>query len=389
MNTKIINDEYVAGTYARFPLELVGGKGSIVWDENGKKYIDMGTGIAVNIYGIADEKWNAAVTEQLGKIAHASNLYYTAPSAKLAQILCEKTGMKKVFFGNSGAEANECAIKAARKYSSDKYSSDRNVIITLIDSFHGRTVTTLAATGQDEFHNSFLPLTGGFIYTPANDCEALIALVDANPNVCAFMFECVQGEGGVMPLTQEFVDCMDKLAREKDILLVCDEVQAGNGRCGAVYSYMNYGITPDVVSTAKGLGGGLPLGACLLGEKLKDTLGAVTHGSTFGGNPVACAGAVSIMNRLDDEMLAGVKARHDFIVDTLIGSTGIEFITGAGLMLGVKTVRPAGEIIAECMENGLLVIKAKEKVRLLPALNIPMEDLAKGMEILKAACAKI
>jgi acetylornithine/N-succinyldiaminopimelate aminotransferase len=285
------------------------------------------------------------------------------------------------------AEANECAIKAARKYASDKYGSTRNVIVSLVNSFHGRTITTLAATGQDEFHNSFLPLTGGFIHTPANDIDALYSLVESNPDIAAFMIEAVQGEGGIMPLEQSFVDAMAEIAAARDILIICDEVQCGNGRTGKLYAYMNYGITPDIVSTAKGLGGGLPLGATLFGEKTENVLTAGTHGSTFGGNPVSCAGALSILPRIDDALLEGVKARSAYIVKELSGAPGIKSITGLGLMLGVETEKPAADVIAACMEKGVLVIKAKNKVRLLPALNIPMDLLAEAVSIFKEVCA--
>lgn len=387
MNIKEIDDKYVANTYARFPLQISGGKGSVAWDETGKKYIDLGTGIAVNIFGIADDEWIAAVTKQLTTLQHMSNLYYTEPEALLAKMLCERTGMKKVFFGNSGAEANECAIKAARKYSSDKYGSTRNVIVSLVNSFHGRTITTLAATGQDEFHNSFLPLTGGFVHTPANDVDALYSLVEGNPNIAAFMIEAVQGEGGILPLEQGFVDAMAEIAAARDILVICDEVQCGNGRTGKLYAYMNYGISPDIVSTAKGLGGGLPLGATLFGEKAENVLTAGTHGSTFGGNPVSCAGALSILSRIDDALLAGVMARSKYIVEELTGAPGVKSITGLGLMLGVETEKPASDVIAACMEKGVLVIKAKNKVRLLPALNIPMDLLSEAVSIIKGVCA--
>lgn len=387
MNIKEIDDKYVANTYARFPLQISGGKGSVAWDETGKKYIDLGTGIAVNIFGIADDEWIAAVTKQLTTLQHMSNLYYTEPEALLAKMLCERTGMKKVFFGNSGAEANECAIKAARKYSSDKYGSTRNVIVSLVNSFHGRTITTLAATGQDEFHNSFLPLTGGFVHTPANDVDALYSLVEGNPNIAAFMIEAVQGEGGILPLEQGFVDAMAEIAAARDILVICDEVQCGNGRTGKLYAYMNYGISPDIVSTAKGLGGGLPLGATLFGEKAENVLTAGTHGSTFGGNPVSCAGALSILSRIDDALLAGVMARSKYIVEELTGAPGVKSITGLGLMLGVETEKPASDVIAACMEKGVLVIKAKNKVRLLPALNIPMDLLSEAVSIIKDVCA--
>ena len=289
------------------------GKGSILTDEDGKTYIDLGSGIGVDIFGIAHEPWMTAVEKQLHTLNHISNLYYTKPDAELAELLCEKTGMKKVFFSNSGAEANECAIKGARKYSIDKYGKDRNVIVTLINGFHGRTVTTLAATGQDVFHQNFFPLTEGFLYPPANDLPAFIDLCEKNPNVCAVMMESIQGEGGVHPLEKDFFEGVNKYAKEHDILLIVDEVQTGNGRTGKLYGYMNFVVQPDIVSTAKGLGGGLPIGATMLSEKTQDVFTYGTHGSTFGGNPIACAGAVSILKEIDDALLASVKEKADYI----------------------------------------------------------------------------
>ena len=300
-------------------------------------------------------------------------------------MLCERTGMKKVFFSNSGAEANECAIKAARKYAAEKKGAEYNTIITLKNSFHGRTITTLAATGQDEFHNDFLPLTAGFDYAEANNTEDLKEKVAAN-KTAAIMFECVQGEGGVLPLEPDFVKAIAEIAEREDILMIADEVQTGNGRTGELYAYMNYGITPDIVTTAKGLGGGLPIGATMLGEKVKDVFTPGTHGSTFGGNPVCCAGAVNILSRITDEVLEGVKERSRFIVSELENAPGVKSVTGMGLMLGVETEKNASEIINECMNNGVLVIKAKNKIRLLPALNIPMEQLAKAISVLEKAC---
>ncbi len=387
MDIKQLDKEFVAGTYGRFPLVLTHGSGSLVYDENGKEYIDLSTGIAVNSFGVSDTVWQNAVTAQLSKLQHTSNLYYTEPCARLAQLLCERTGMKKVFFGNSGAEANECAIKAARKYAAEKKGADCFTIITLVNSFHGRTITTLAATGQEVFHKDFLPLTEGFEYVPANDCAALEAMVE-KCNPAAIMFEVVQGEGGVLPLTEEFVQKIAQLAAEKDILMIADEVQTGNGRTGKLYGYMNYGITPDIVSTAKGLGGGLPIGACLLGEKVENVLTAGSHGSTFGGNPVCCAGAISVIERIDEQLLADVRAKSEYIINALTGAKGIKSVSGMGLMLGIETERDAGEVIAECMELGILPIKAKNKVRLLPALNIPQELLEKAVEIIKEVCAK-
>lgn len=388
MNTKELDSKYIANTYARFPIILERGKGSLVWDSEGREYIDMGSGIAVNAFGLADGQWMAAVTEQLGRLQHSSNLYYTVPDALLAEQLCERTDMKKVFFGNSGAEANECAIKCARKYAADKYGADKRYkIVTLVNSFHGRTVTTLAATGQDEYHQDFQPLTPGFLYAPANDCEALKALVEGDDAIAAIMFELVQGEGGVLPLTQEFVQCIADICRAKDILMVCDEVQTGNGRTGTLYAWMQYGIVPDIMTTAKGLGGGLPIGACLMGEKCENTLTPGSHGSTFGGNPAVCAGALNILSRIDDSLLAEVKAKSEYIVNALTGAKGVESVAGLGLMLGIKTVKPLNDVVTACRENGVLVLTAHGKLRLLPALNIPMELVEKAVAVIKAACA--
>ena len=388
MTTKELDSKYIANTYARFPIVLDHGKGSLVWDTEGKEYIDMGSGIAVNAFGLADEPWIAAVTAQLGKLQHSSNLYYTEPDALLAEQLCERTGMKKVFFANSGAEANECAIKCARKYAADKYGADKRYkIVTLVNSFHGRTITTLAATGQDELHQDFQPLTDGFLYTPANDCAALKALVEGDDAIAAIMFELVQGEGGVTPLTQEFVDCIAEICAGRDILMVCDEVQTGNGRTGSLYAWMQYGIVPDIMSTAKGLGGGLPIGACLFGEKTEHTLTAGTHGSTFGGNPAVCAGALNILSRIDDALLAEVKAKSEYIKRSLDGAPGVESVAGLGLMLGIKTVKPLNDVVAACRENGVLVLTAHGKMRLLPALNIPMELVENAIGVIKSCCA--
>jgi len=382
-----IDKEYIAGTYARFPLELVSGKGSIIVGADGKRYIDMGSGIAVSSFGIADETWQQAVTEQLGKLQHTSNLYYTSPCALLAKALCEKTGMKKVFFGNSGAEANECAIKVARKYSAEKKGAGCYTIITLKNSFHGRTLTTLAATGQEHYHELFQPLTPGFAHAEANNIDELRTMVASIPTA-GIMMECVQGEGGVLPLSKEFVTAAAALAKEQDIPLIIDEVQTGNGRSGMLYAYMTYGITPDIVSTAKGLGGGLPIGATLLGEKVQNVLGAGDHGSTFGGNPVCCAGALSILSRLDDAFLADVQAKSDYIFRALEGAPGVESVAGLGLMIGIKTKKEAKAVVAACMEKGVLCLTAKDRVRLLPALNIPMELLKEAVETIKAACAE-
>lgn len=378
---------YIADTYARFPLIIEGGKGSVVWDKTGKKYIDLSSGIAVNTFGIADDEWVKAITEQAGTLQHMSNLYYTEPCVRLAELLCRRTGMKKVFFSNSGAEANECAIKVARKYAREKHGADCFNIVTLKNSFHGRTITTLAATGQDVFHKDFLPLTDGFIYVEPNNIEKLEKTLFEN-RCAAVMLEVVQGEGGVIALDKEYLQSLERICNERDVLLICDEVQIGNGRSGKLYGYMNYGIMPDIVSTAKGLAGGLPLGATLLGDKVKGVLTPGSHGSTFGGNPVCCAGALSILERIDEKTLAGVRERSEYIISQLSSASGIKEVSGLGLMLGISTQRSASDVINECMEKGVLVIKAKDKVRLLPALNIPMELLEQAVDVIKEVCAK-
>ena len=383
---KSIDKEFIANTYARFPVELVCGKGSLVYDETGKEYIDMGSGIGVTAFGIADDEWKAAVTEQLGKLQHMSNLYYTEPCAMLAKLLCEKTGMKKVFFCNSGAEANEGAIKAARKYAAEKKGPEYFTIVTLENSFHGRTLTTLAATGQDHYHELFQPLTPGFVHAPANNLEAVKTAALQN-KAAAVLIECIQGEGGVIPLQKDFVTGLAEFCKAEDILLMVDEVQTGNGRTGELYAYMNFGVQPDVVSTAKGLGGGLPLGAVLYGEKTEFTLGAGDHGSTFGGNPVCCAGALSILKRIDEKLLADVKKKSAMAFEALQGAPGVESVSGMGLMIGIKTVKPASDVVKACMENGVLCLTAKDKVRLLPALNIPEDVLMKAINVIKGACA--
>ena len=378
--------QFVANTYARFPVELVSGKGSIVVDSDGKEYIDMGSGIAVTSFGLADDEWANAVTAQLTRLQHTSNLYYTEPCANLAKMLCDRTGFKKVFFSNSGAEANECAIKVARKYAAEKKGADYYTIITLENSFHGRTLTTLAATGQEHYHELFQPLTPGFIHTPAGDIENLKKLVSEN-KIAAIMIECIQGEGGVNPQTPEFVKAVADICEKEDIIFIVDEVQTGNGRTGELYAYMNYGVMPDVVSTAKGIGGGLPLGACMLGEKVQNVLGFGDHGSTFGGNPVCCAGAVNIISRIDDNLLSDVKKKSEYIFNSLKDAKGVKTLTGMGLMIGIETERSASDIVKACISKGVLCLTAKNKVRLLPALNIPFDVLERAVEIIKEACA--
>ena len=386
MNIIETDKKYVAGTYGRFPVQLIKGKGAIAWDDTGKQYIDLGSGIAVNSFGYADDAWIAAVTAQLNELPHTSNLYYTEPCAKLAEILCQRTGLKKVFFANSGAEANECAIKVARKWGMDTYGEGHSTIITLKNSFHGRTITTLTATGQDVFHTNFGPFPEGFVYAEPGNLADLARLADENA-CCAVMLEVVQGEGGVVALPQEYLDGVQALCREKNMLFIVDEVQTGNGRSGELYAYMTYGLKPDVVSTAKGLGGGLPIGACMLGERVENTLTPGTHGSTFGGNPAVCAGALSILSRIDDELLAGVREKSAYIVNELTGAPGVKSVTGLGLMLGVESERPAREVVDRCRERGVLVLTAKTKLRLLPPLNIGMDELKQAVSILKEALA--
>ena len=387
MNIIETDKQYIAATYARFPVQLVRGKGSLVYDETGKEYIDLGTGIAVNAFGVSDESWKRAVIEQLDKIQHTSNLYYSEPCALLAKELCERTGMKKVFFSNSGAEANECAIKAARKYGELKKGKDHYVIITLKNSFHGRTITTLSATGQDVFHQHFTPMTDGFVHAAANDIDELKGLLKAQ-KCCGIMIELVQGEGGVTALNADYVKGVETLAKENDLLLIVDEVQTGNGRTGTLYAFQDYGIIPDVVTTAKGLGGGLPIGATMLGERAETLFTAGLNGSTFGGNPVACAGALNILQRIDDNLLAQVREKSVYIFETLGAAKGVKSVTGKGLMIGIETEKDASEIIKNCMARGVLAIKAKNKVRLLPALNIPFETLKTAIDILKQEIEK-
>lgn len=387
MKIQELDKTYIAGTYGRFPVTLVSGKGSRVQDENGKEYTDLGSGIAVTSFGIADDAWTKAVTQQLQTLQHTSNLYYTEPCAHLAQMLCEKSGMKKVFFGNSGAEANECAIKVARKYAAEKKGSENNVIITLKNSFHGRTLTTLAATGQDHYHELFQPLTPGFAHAEPNDLSDMERLLDTLP-VAGILLECIQGEGGVKVMDDAYLQGVEKLARERDVLLMIDEVQTGNGRTGDFYAYMHAGLHPDVVSTAKGLGGGLPIGACLIGEKAQNVLGPGDHGSTFGGNPAVCAGAVSIVSRVTDELLEQVRTKGEMILETLKTAPGVREVTGRGLMIGIlPEKKSAGEVVKTCMGHGVLCLTAKDRVRLLPALNIPEDLLKKALQVLVKALA--
>ena len=379
-----LDSQYVAHTYARAPVTFVRGEGCHLYDEAGKPYIDMGSGIAVSALGYGDEGWVAAVSAQAGQLAHASNLYHTAPQALLAQRLCERTGMKRVFFGNSGAEANECAIKAARRYSALKHGENvRPVILTLENSFHGRTLATLAATGQDVFHHDFGPFPEGFRHIPANDVAALKTALDVG-DVCALLIETIQGEGGVCCLTEEYIQAARELTEARDILLMVDEVQTGNGRTGKLYSYQHFGILPDVVSTAKGLAGGLPMGACLLGEKTADVLTPGTHGSTFGGNPVCAAAALYVQDRLTDELMAEVAQKGEWVRAELAQLPGVT-VSGRGLMLGVESGKPAGALVSDLLSRGVVALTAKTKLRLLPPLTIPWSDLKQAVSIIKEA----
>jgi len=382
-----LDKAYVANTYNRFPVEIVSGKGSEVYDTEGKRYIDMGSGIGVTAFGIADDVWQQAVIAQLGKVQHMSNLYYTEPCARLAEMLCKRTGLKKVFFCNSGAEANECAIKVARKYAAEHKGADYYTIVTLENSFHGRTLTTLAATGQAHYHELFQPLTPGFVHTPAGDIEALRRTVCEN-KVAGILLECIQGEGGVNVVDGDYIRAVAEICKKEDILLMIDEVQTGNGRTGMLYSYMHHGITPDVVTTAKGLGAGLPLGAAILGERAEQVLGFGDHGSTFGGNPVSCAGAISVIERMDENFLNEVAEKSRFVFASLKGAKGVKSVSGLGLMIGIETEKPAAEVVKACMEAGVLCLTAKNKVRLLPALNIPQTILAEAIETVKRVCAE-
>lgn len=378
----------IANTYARFNVAIKEGKGSTMYDFDGKKYIDFSSGIGVNTFGINDEEWVNAVINQTRQIQHISNLYYTKPQTDLASLLCEKANMKKVFFCNSGAEANEGAIKAARKYSFDKYGLGRHEIITLQGSFHGRTIATLSATGQDHFHKYFFPFVDGFKYAKPNDIKHLESLI--SNETCAIMIETIQGEGGVNNLDKDFILAIDKICKEKDIMFIIDEVQTGNGRTGYFYSYQEYGITPNIVSTAKGIAGGLPLGAVLFDEKTENTLKYGDHGTTYGGNPIVTAAGYSVVSRIDDKLLNHVKECRKIIEDMLIGDPNVTCITGKGLMVGIglKPGKVSSDIAKECIQQGLIVLTAKDRVRLLPSLNISFEELKEGLNILKGVLQK-
>lgn len=384
---KQYDDEYIIHSYGRFPVLLTKGKGATVQDDTGKTYIDFTSGIGVNALGFCDDNWVQAVSAQLQTLQHTSNLYYTEPCIQAAKLLCEKSGMKKVFFGNSGAEANEGVIKAARKYSFLKYGASRNKIIALQNSFHGRTMAALSATGQDAYHNFFFPFVDGFVFAEANDFADILSKM--TDDVCAVMLETVQGEGGVVPLDKEYVQAVAKACKKKDILLIVDEVQTGMGRTGSLFSYQQFGIQPDLVSCAKGLGGGLPIGAVLFGEKTETVFVPGDHGSTFGGNPVVCAGAVHILNTMDDAFLQDVQKKGTYLKEKTEKMPHVQNVAGLGMMLGIQLDVEAKPVINALLEAGLLVLSAKTKIRLLPPLTITQEELDKGLTILEQTLASL
>ena len=383
MNTKEKDKQYIMHTYGRYDVALKNGKGATVYDEDGKKYIDVSSGIGVNSLGYCDDGWVDAVTKQAGTIQHMSNYFYSSQASELAEKLCSLTGFSKVCFGNSGAEANECAIKIARKYSFDKYGEGRNQIITLQNSFHGRTITTLSATGQDVFHNYFFPFTEGFAYVQPNDIQALKNAI--TNSTCAVMFELVKGEGGVNILDKDYVSELAQLCAEKDILLIADEVQTGVGRTGKLFAYQNYSITPDLMTVAKGLGGGLPIGLCMCGDKLKDVMSPSTHGTTFGANPVVCAGANYVVDVVSNEdFLNKVEEKGKYLEEKIMAMPNVKAVRRMGLMIGIELENGnAHQLAVKCVENGLLIITAKELMRMLPPLTITYEEMDKAIEILE------
>jgi acetylornithine/N-succinyldiaminopimelate aminotransferase len=381
---KQLENEYLANTYARYDVAIVSGAGVRARDADGREYLDFTSGIGVNSLGYCDPGWVGAVTDQAAKLQHTSNLFYTEPCARAARRLIERTGLSNVFFCNSGAEANEGAIKAARKYSHRKYGGRRDEIVTLEGSFHGRTMATITATGQEAFHKDYDPFLQGFSYAKMNDAADLKSRI--NDRTCAVMAEFVQGEGGVNALDQEYVETMAGICKENDILLIADEVQSGVGRTGRFMSYEHYGVTPDIVAVAKGVGGGLPIGAIVFGEKTKDTFAPGDHGSTYGGNPVACAGADYVLSRIDEDFLAHVRETGEHFRRRLLETPGVAGVTGLGLMIGVAlTDRKASDVVAECVKGGLLLLTAKDKLRLLPPLIITKEEADEGIEIIAAA----
>ncbi|WP_192574215.1 aspartate aminotransferase family protein [Haemophilus parahaemolyticus] len=381
---KQLDSNYIAQTYGRFNLALSHGKGCQVWDFEGNEYLDFTSGIGVNSLGWADEDWLKAVVHQASSLAHTSNLFFTEPSSRLAKKLSEASGLKRVFFANSGAEANEGAIKTARKYSHDKYGKDRATVLTLVNSFHGRTISTLSATGQEVFHQHFFPFTKGFDHTPANELRVLETRL-GQKDVCAIILEVVQGEGGVCSLDHEYLQGVQALCHQYDVLLIIDEVQTGIGRTGTMFAYQQFGLTPDIITLAKGLGGGLPIGAFVLGEKVQDTLGKSDHGSTFGANPVSCAGANAVLAKIDDAFLDEVKRKGEKLQKALAALPKVKSVSGLGLMIGVEFEEgtKAADIVAKCIEKGVLFLTAKTKLRLLPPLIINDEQIEEGIAVLK------
>ena len=381
---KQLDSDYIAQTYGRFNLALSHGKGCQVWDFEGNEYLDFTSGIGVNSLGWADEDWLKAVVHQASSLAHTSNLFFTEPSSRLAKKLSEASGLKHVFFANSGAEANEGAIKTARKYSHDKYGKDRATVLTLVNSFHGRTISTLSATGQEVFHQHFFPFTKGFDHTPANELRVLETRL-GQKDVCAIILEVVQGEGGVCSLDHEYLQGVQALCHQYDVLLIIDEVQTGIGRTGTMFAYQQFDLTPDIITLAKGLGGGLPIGAFVLGEKVQDTLGKSDHGSTFGANPVSCAGANAVLAKIDDAFLSEIKRKGEKLQKALAALPKVKSVSGLGLMIGVEFEEgtKAADIVAKCIEKGVLFLTAKTKLRLLPPLIINDEQIEKGIALLK------
>ena len=379
---KQLDSENIMHTYARYDVCLTHGSGVYAYDDSDKKYIDVSSGIGVNSLGYCNHGWVKAVTEQASKIQHISNYYYSPVAGELARKLTKATGLSKVFFGNSGAEANECAIKVARKYSFDKYGNERNRIVTLENSFHGRTIATLSATGQDVFHNYFFPFVDGFDYAKANDIESLLSKI--TDKTCAVMLETVQGEGGVNILKPDYLKKVRKICDERDILLIVDEVQTGVCRTGKLYGYMHSGITPDIVTSAKGLGGGLPIGICMVGEKLSEVMGPSSHGTTFGSNPVVCAGANYIIDTVNTpDFIEEVNKKGEYIKEELLKIKGVKAVRQQGLMIGIEVEGTAGEIAKKCTENGLLIITAKTLLRMLPPLNITYDEIDEALSVLK------
>lgn len=383
MDTKQLDKSYIMNTYGRYDVAIKNGCGCYAYDEDGKKYLDVSSGIGVNCLGYCDEGWVKAISEQAATIQHMSNYFYSPQTSRLAQTLCSLTPFSKACFSNSGAEANECAVKLARKYSFDKYGKGRNEIITLNNSFHGRTVTTLSATGQEAFHDYFFPFTEGFVYVDANDIEGVKSKI--SDKTCAILIECVQGEGGVVILDKDFVTDIRTLCDENDILLIIDEVQTGIGRTGKLFCYENFDIVPDIITCAKGLAGGLPIGVCMCIEKLKDVFVPSSHGTTFGGNPVVCAGANYVLSVVaNDEFLNEVNKKGEHLRKKLSDINGVKSVRGLGLMIGIELKNgDAHDIAVKCVNNGLLIITAKNLLRMLPPLNISYEQLDEAVQILE------